>query len=180
MSLAVVYTGLAYLGATYTAGGGEMERVELLASITHRLFGPKGHIILALAISLACLTTAIGLTSSCAEFFNELSNNKISYNALAIGIAVFSGVFSVLGVDTIVSFAAPILGILYPCVIVLLVMVLFDEHVVSDWMYYLGVFGPFIISFSEVIGGILKVGLLQKLPTYLPFSNLGLHGYSLQ
>lgn len=171
--LAIVYTGLAYLGASYPGGHPEIERVELLANITHGLFGKMGHLILALAISLACLTTSIGLTSSCAEYFSDLCSNKISYRNFAIGITVFSGLFSILGVDAIVRFAVPILGVLYPCIIVLLIMVLFDQYINSNWVYYLGVLGAFIVSFSEVMGGAFNIEFLQNLPKSLPLVSLG-------
>ncbi|MDO5037941.1 MAG: branched-chain amino acid transport system II carrier protein [Tissierellia bacterium] len=174
VGLAVVYTGLAYLGASYPTGGVEIDRSALLISIMAGLFGNAGQLILALCISLACLTTAIGLTTASADFFVDMTGGKVSYNAFAIGTAVFSGVFSVLGVDAIVSLSAPILGILYPCLIVLLVLASMDQQIPYPTIYYFGVLGAFLVSFPEGMAGVLGNQGLADFFASLPLAQFGL------
>ena len=62
-----VYMGLCYLGATVsTQYGLEIGRAELVMAIVEALLGKAGMIIFGVVVGLACVTTAIGLTSSAA------------------------------------------------------------------------------------------------------------------
>lgn len=118
--LLLVYLGLSFLGATVsTLYPPEIGRAELVIAIVQSLLGRPGLIIFAVVVALACVTTAVALVSSAADHFAFITNNKVSYKAFVIIICVFSAVVSNLGLDTIVSIAAPILGLVYPPVLVL-------------------------------------------------------------
>ena len=84
-------------------------RAELVMAIVEALLGKAGMIIFGVVVGLACVTTAIGLTSSAAAYFTELCSEKVPYKAFVIVICVFSAVASNLGLDRIVSIAAPVL-----------------------------------------------------------------------
>src|SRR5699024_5225553 len=80
--LGAIYVGIAYLGATSTQIFGIFETGgPVLSSAASYYFGTFGSILLAVAITLACLTTAIGLTTANAQYFHTLFP-KISYKAL--------------------------------------------------------------------------------------------------
>ena len=119
--LLAVYMGLAYLGATvsgqYTASIG---RAALIMAIVESLMGKAGMVIFGIVVGLACVTTAIALTSSAAAYFAELCRNKVSYKTFVVVICVFSAVVSNLGLDRIVSIAAPVLDVVYPPALVLI------------------------------------------------------------
>ena len=116
-----VYMGLCYLGATVsTQYGLEIGRAELVMAIVEALLGKAGMIIFGVVVGLACVTTAIGLTSSAAAYFTELCSEKVPYKAFVIVICVFSAVASNLGLDRIVSIAAPVLDIVYPPALVVI------------------------------------------------------------
>lgn len=119
--LALIYGGLTFLGAQtsglYADGIG---RSALVIDIARNTLGFAGIVALGVAVSLACLTTSIGLTTTISDFFTKLFKGKVSYNTIAIIITVMSIGISTLGVDKIVSFAGSILGILYPLAIVLI------------------------------------------------------------
>ncbi len=119
--LLAVYMGLAYLGATvsgqFTSSVG---RAALIMAIVEALMGKTGVVIFGVVVGLACVTTAIALTSSAAAYFAELCRSKISYKVFVIIICVFSAVVSNLGLDRIVSVAAPVLDIVYPPALVLI------------------------------------------------------------
>ena len=118
--LLLVYLGLAYLGATVsTLYSLEIGRAELVIAIVQSLLGRSGLIIFAVVVALACVTTAVALVSSAADHFAYITKNRVSYKAFVVIICVFSAVVSNLGLDTIVSVAAPILGLVYPPVLVL-------------------------------------------------------------
>src|SRR5699024_6577621 len=60
--LSVIYVGIAYLGATSTQTFGIFENGgPVLSSASSYYFGAFGTVLLAIVITLACLTTAIGL-----------------------------------------------------------------------------------------------------------------------
>ena len=99
IGLTIVYGGLAYLGATassqYSATVGQS---ELLLGIVQQIMGRPGICLLGIVAALACLTTAIGLTSAAASYFSDLTKNKVSYKAFVILICVFSAVVSNFGI----------------------------------------------------------------------------------
>lgn len=89
--LALVYAGLTYLGSMLsTTYGVDTPQASLMVVITNAILDKPGKIILGIIVSLACLTTSIGLTSSAASYFSNISNGKIKYQTLVIGICVFS------------------------------------------------------------------------------------------
>lgn len=128
--------GLAFLGATTSAGGFEgYNQTGLVVAITQSLIGSYGVLVLAIIVFFACLTTAIGLTSSCASYFAELTNNKVSYTKVVILTVAFSYIVSNFGISTIISIAAPILNLLYPVVLVMIVLNFFGKHIKSNNIY---------------------------------------------
>jgi len=127
--LLFVYGGLTYLGATVsTKFGLQVDRTGLLISITNGLLGRFGAIALSAIVSTACLTTAIGLTSASATYFNKLSNGKVSYKILVLLITGASITLANLGLDTIINVAGPILNLIYPVVLTMIVLSLVPKH----------------------------------------------------
>ncbi|WP_224654490.1 branched-chain amino acid transport system II carrier protein, partial [Escherichia coli] len=64
--LALLYVGIAYLGATTTEKFGLFETGgPVLSGASAYYFGTFGSVMLAVIIILACLTTSIGLVTAC-------------------------------------------------------------------------------------------------------------------
>ena len=83
--------------------------------------------LLAVTVPLCCMKTAVGLVTSCAETFEEMFPNKLSYPLWAV---VFSGVsllISSFGLSRIIEFSAPVLYFLCPLAIVLILLGLFGR-----------------------------------------------------
>ena len=119
--LLCVYMGLAYLGATVSAQyTSDIGRAQLIMALVEALMGKVGVILFGVVVGLACVTTAIALTSSAAAYFAELCRGKVSYKLFVIAICVFSAVVSNLGLDRIVAVAAPVLDVIYPPTLVLI------------------------------------------------------------
>ena len=119
--LLCVYMGLAYLGATVSAQyTSDIGRAQLIMALVEALMGKVGVILFGVVVGLACVTTAIALTSSAAASFAELCRGKVSYKVFVIAICVFSAVVSNLGLDRIVAVAAPVLDVIYPPTLVLI------------------------------------------------------------
>lgn len=148
--LGLIYIGLSHLGAT--ASGvipQDTERVALLKQIVQTLLGNFGKIALGLAVGLACLTTSIGLVASTADYFNEMSKNRVSYKTIVIIICVFSYFLSLLGVDGIISVVAPILGIIYPPAMVVILLNLLPSFLHKRGVFIAAVVGAFLVSITE-------------------------------
>ena len=169
VGLFVVYGGLAYLGATTSAGGfGEYNQTALIVAITESLMGSYGVIILAIIVFFACLTTAVGLVSSCASYFEEATNGKASYTLVVILTVGFSYVVSNFGISTIISVAAPILNLLYPVVLVMIILTFFANHIHNNNIYIGAAILALITSGLEVM---LSFGMPFEFVTLLPFNS---------
>ena len=120
--LAIVYTGIAYLGSTSTGTLGLMETGgPVLSGASEYYFGTFGATLLAVIIILACLTTAIGLTVATAEFFHKLTP-KISYKTFVFIFSIFSLIVTNAGLANIITYSIPVLMFLYPLAIVLIIL----------------------------------------------------------
>ena len=152
--LLLVYFGLAYLGATVsTLYSPEIGRAELVIAIVQSLLGRSGLIIFAVVVALACVTTAVALVSAAADHFAYIMKNRVSYKTFVVIICVFSAVVSNLGLDTIVSIAAPILGLVYPPVLVLVAVSLLMPRLANP------------VCISAVLGA-LAVSVLSMLDSF--------------
>ena len=86
---------------------------------------------------MACLTTAIALTSAVGAFFEELTQNFISYKTGVIASSLISAVLSINSVDSIIDYAIHILLFIYPIVFTLILYVLLFEKFVSSRLPYI-------------------------------------------
>lgn len=115
--MAFIYTALAYLGATSL---GIMQEAEnggpIIAQSAFYYFGMFGQLLLAAAITVACLKTAIGLVVSIGETFAS-KFSVLSYRVWAIGFTLVSFVIANFGLNTIISISTPVLMFLYPITI---------------------------------------------------------------
>src|SRR5690606_9792475 len=114
-----IYGGLVYLGATSGIENTDLTRSALLIHISNSILGQYGTLAIAISIALACLTTAIALTTAVGTFFSNLTNGKLGYRLLVTISCIISGILSVTGVDNIIQFAYPPLAFVYPIVITL-------------------------------------------------------------
>jgi len=126
LGLALVYLSLFYLGASsQEAAAGASNGGQILSHYVRDTFGVWGGLLLAVVITLACLTTAVGLMTACGEFFGELLG--VSYRLLVCIFVGFSLLVSNLGLEQLISFSIPVLVGLYPLAIVLVLLSLADR-----------------------------------------------------
>lgn len=176
IGLCIVYGGLTYLGATISmkyinVDINDISKTSLMVELTQILLGDVGKVLLSIIVSLACLTTSIGLTSAVAHYFNDLTNNKLKYEVLVTVICIFSAVVSNFGVNDIIKFSGPILDMIYPATIVLVILTLFSDFIKNDNVYKFATYTAIIISVMTVVNnlGIANLSFVTK----LPFSSLG-------
>ncbi|MBC5995900.1 branched-chain amino acid transport system II carrier protein [Romboutsia ilealis] len=166
IALALIYGGLTYLGATLsTKFGIDTPQALLMVEITSALLGNPGKILLCVIVSLACLTTAIGLTSATGEYFSNITNGKLKYETIVVLVCVFSAIVSNFGVGTIIKFSAPILEIVYPVLMALVLLSLTCSRVRNDNIFKCAAYVTLIVSLLTVANGLWKVApFVEKLP----------------
>lgn len=166
IGLLVVYLGLTHLGAT-TARFFDLtvDRTFLVVSIVRNLMGYPGVVLFSVVVALACITTAVGLVSSCGNYFSSLSRGRLSYGLVVGIVCLFSAVVSNFGLEAIISIASPILNVVYPPTLVLIVLGLF-RGIRSDWVFRAAALGALVVSLLEVISSYTGVDMafLQALP----------------
>lgn len=159
--LALVYSSLTYAGATVsTVYDSTVQRPALLISLIEQLLGSFGKVAMGIAVSFACLTTSVGLITTCGHYFSTLTNGKLEYQKIVVVSVVLSFLLSLLGVDALLQLAVPVLSAIYPMVIALIFLSIFDRYIVYNWTYTGAVFGAFFIGgiqaihlFSQMQGG---------------------------
>lgn len=171
VGLFIVYGGLTYLGATVsTMFDSNISQAGLIVSITEMLLGFPGKVVLGLIVTLACLTTAIGLTSATGQYFSKLSNDKIKYETIVTIVCLFSLVVSNFGVGTIIKFSAPILTVIYPPTIVLIVFTLLGQYIKNDNVFKFATYAALLISILNIMS---DFGVNIPVIHSLPLSSLG-------
>jgi LIVCS family branched-chain amino acid:cation transporter len=153
----------------------DISKTELVIEIARRTLGTFGSVALGLSVALACLTTSIGLTATAAEFFSKtLTKEKLSYSMSVAFITALSIVIAMMGVDNIVKFAAPILSILYPVVIVLILTTLMGRLIKHNKVIAATVYTTLIISVLDTINNLgCLTGALQDVFYLIPLSKRG-------
>ncbi|MGL5315532.1 MAG: branched-chain amino acid transport system II carrier protein [Peptostreptococcaceae bacterium] len=166
IGLVLVYGGLAYLGATAsTIYDGNVSQTTLLVNITRDLLGKTGIILLGIIVAFACLTTAIGLTSVTAKYFEDVTNKKLKYTHLVTIICIFSAAASNLGVEKIIAIAAPILTIIYPVSILLVLTSTFKKVFKSNMVIKGAAYATLAISLLTVVDSLgISLDFVHKLP----------------
>ncbi|TCP30576.1 LIVCS family branched-chain amino acid:cation transporter [Scopulibacillus darangshiensis] len=176
IGLALVYITLAFLGATSreavgpTSNGGQL--LTVVASI---LYGTTGQLLLGVAITFACLTTAIGLVTSCAEYFNQVLP-KIPYKWFVVIFTVFSAFVANIGLTQLIAFSTPVLTAIYPLTIVLIALTFINKLAAVPRAVYAGaLIGAGIIS---IFDGLKQAGIhipvLESWLSHLPLNNIGI------
>ncbi len=174
--LAIIYAMLAHLGATSGGRFGVSENgAQTLTNITTYIFGKPGAVLLALIFTLACLTTCVGLITSCSQYFSTLTK-KISYENWVRLLSISSMILANMGLTKILSVSEPILNAIYPIAIMLIVLSMFNFIFKdSKYIYGLTILFTGIVSIIDSIGqlGVAKESLV-KLISYLPLYEEGL------
>lgn len=174
-ALLFVYGGLLYLGAT---GSGildaSLSKTELIIALTNRILGIYGQLGMSIAVSVACLTTSVGLTAVVGNFFEELTNGKLTYRTIVIATTVFSIIMSVIGVEQIVKLSVPLLVLVYPVTIILIGLNLFGQYIRYDGVFKGMVVGALFISMFDSLQALsVDVVAVTTIIAKLPFASAG-------
>jgi branched-chain amino acid:cation transporter, LIVCS family len=170
IALMLIYIGLIFAGATL---GGKLElsatRSELLLQMSEQFLFSFGNLVLAIAVSLACFTTAVGILTGTADFVQEqLVKSRTGYVITILLGCGLGMMLATLGVDEIIRVAYPVLLLVYPLTIVLILLHLLPEKLKSKDVFYSVSFVTFLFSLPDALLGYTDWYLLRKVTDFLP------------
>ncbi len=151
--LCVIYGGLTYLGATTGANFADKvgNKGEFLVLIVRELMGYAGVVVIAVAVLMACLTTAIGLTTIAGDYFSDISEGKLKYQTVVIAVAAFSAVATNLGLAKIINLAVPILVLVYPIIIFIIIAAFLQGTIKNANAYRFTAFVVLVVSIMTIL-----------------------------
>lgn len=118
--LASTYMGLSQLASFHAGALGSSSSDQLLGTIAIKIIGPFAGWMVCIAVALACLTTAIALSSVFSAFLQkDVFNEKISYRTALIGSLTVTFIVASFEFSGISAFLTPILQVCYPAMIML-------------------------------------------------------------
>lgn len=121
--LAFIYIGFSYVAAMQSGTLAAVKPEELISQIAVQVLGPYAGLFVCFTVTIACLTTAIALTTVFAEFIHkDVFSNKISYPVALVGSILVTFAVSTLNFTGIMTLLAPVLQLCYPALIVLSVV----------------------------------------------------------
>lgn len=176
VGLGLVYISLAWIGNNYPLNADQLQGgnmgTSILTGVARLTYGEGGRFLLSLIVTLACLTTAIGLIVAVSSYFNELYN-KISYKVYAIIFTLISFILASQGLNSIIMAAVPILLIIYPITIVLIILIFIDRlsKGISNLTFQLPIYVTLIISFLSVLLSYMEDSSFKSLFELLPFQD---------
>lgn len=182
--LAFFYISLVYMGATSVTKLGVLENGgQILAKVSTYYFSKWGNIILGIMVTVACMTTNIGLTNACANYLVSLYP-KISFRAYAVIFSVVSALFANVGLTTLIGFSVPVLSIIYPVTIIYIALMFFHRLFKGRKSVYVGaIYLTLLTSIIFELNKIMNTGITDEnevnvftkfLNHYLPLYEQGL------
>ena len=171
----ILYAGLTYLGACGASHfPSDIQQAPLLVGIADLVLGTTGKTCLGVVVALACLTTGIAIASTIADFFSQLTHNKLQYKPLLLGICILCCFFSVSGVTNLINYVTPIFLTFYPPFIVITFLGLFDHKIANDGIYKGGVYTALLFGlFDGILAVFPNFTALSGLLHYIPLSSSG-------
>ena len=157
---------LSCLGAAAQTKFGATENgAQTLTKVVSYLFDTNGLIILGLTFGLACLTTCVGLITSCSEYFSRIIP-KVSYKIWVTTITLSSMLFANVGLTNILKISVPVLTAIYPMAILLIVLA-FVNNLFKGYtaVYSFSMLFTAVFSISDSLNQVgLKIPILSSMP----------------
>ncbi|CUO01244.1 branched-chain amino acid transport system II carrier protein [Clostridium disporicum] len=174
--LIAIYAVLGHLGATSGGRFGTTANgAQTLTNVITYIFGKPGAVLLAIIFTLACLTTCVGLITSCSQYFATLTS-KVSYKGFVRILALLSMGIANMGLTQILSISVPVLNAIYPIAIMLIVLGMMNRVFTGNAMAYrLTIIFTGVVSVVDALGQVgVGVEALTKLFERLPLYSQGL------
>ncbi|WP_459210182.1 branched-chain amino acid transport system II carrier protein [Aquimarina rhabdastrellae] len=153
IGLFIVYAGLIYNGALFSATVDQtISRTELLSTLSIATLGNIGNVFLSVLVSLACFTTAVGITTGTADFVKGIcKDSTLAYTLTAIVACLFGIAMGQMDVHDIIVVAIPALMFIYPITIILILLNVLPAKLQSTIVFKAVVLVTIICSIPDFI-----------------------------
>lgn len=174
--LAALYFSLFYLGATSAqVAEGATNGGQIFSRYVTALFGAGGTWIMSGIIILANLTTLVGVTSACADYFSKF-HVRLSYPFWVVVFTILTTTVAQTGLTELLRITIPALLLIYPVAIMLVFLQIIRNKLPNiQFSYYLTI--ALTVCFSAC-DSLKNVDLLPKavenLLSYLPLYSEGM------
>lgn len=184
MALGLIYISLGWIGNHLPIPAetlaelnekGQNVGTYILNSAAMQTFGEFGQIVLGVIVSLACLTTTIGLAVAVSEYFYEIYP-KISYKLYVVLFILISFVIANQGLSFVIGKSIPVLLVLYPIAMTVILLLLVNLIVKLPLLAQrLSVGLVTIVSILSVAGveAVSNLPLKDYSMEWLPFALVG-------
>ena len=170
--LAFVYISLFFLGASAgDLANGATNGGQILTNYVDAEFGYMGTILLSGVVSLACLTTAVGLIVACSEFFEELVPS-FSYKPLVIFFSVICATVANVGLTQLIKVSIPVLVSIYPVAIALVAITYITPKLNNPQLSHKIVVA--VAFLFGIVDGLNTAGYQVDIFKFMPLSDQGL------
>ena len=173
VALGLIYIALTYIGAC----GGDfydlsVPQTTLLSGLVGRILGNFGKVCLGLAVSLACLTTAISQITAVADFYETATHGKLSYKVLVMIVPIVTTIVASFGLDTIVSLTSPWFSFFYPITLVMTILGIFEKKIPNDGAFKGAVYFTVVYAILDLPHE-YGFGFLDPVMNHIPLYALG-------
>lgn len=184
IALGAIYFALGWMGNHYPvspetlaelSSKGQNLGTYILNGVATDTFGEYGRLVMGIIVTLACLTTSVGLIVTTAEYFHEILP-QLSYRAYVFIFTLISFAIANQGLEAVISKSVPVLLILYPIVMTVILLMFLNIFVrLPKPAYVLPIALVTLVSILSVAG--LEVMELLPLKSismeWIPFAVAG-------
>ncbi|MCQ9121890.1 branched-chain amino acid transport system II carrier protein [Rodentibacter pneumotropicus] len=174
--LAMLYFSLFYLGATSAqVADGATNGGQIFSRYVNALFGFTGTWIMSGIIILANMTTLVGVTSACADYFSKF-HVRLSYPFWVVVFTIVTTTVAQTGLTELLRITIPALLLIYPVAIMLVLLQIVRSKLPNiKFSYY---FTLLVTVFFSACDSLKNVDLLpqtlENLLSHLPLYSDGM------
>ncbi|MDO4697589.1 MAG: branched-chain amino acid transport system II carrier protein [Pasteurellaceae bacterium] len=134
VALGLIYVALGWIGNNLPVSADTLADLNakgmnigtyILNTAATETFGELGRLVLGIIVSVACLTTTVGLAVAVSEYFHEIFP-KISYKMYVVLFILISFALANQGLSAVISKSVPVLLVLYPISMTIIFLMLIN------------------------------------------------------
>ena len=175
LGLLSIYGGLIAIGAMNSGTLAIENRTQLLNELSLSALGSIGTIFLAVLVSLACFTTAVGIITGTADFVNGIvGNSQLAYRITAIVGCLLGIAMGQLDVHSIIVVAVPALMFIYPITIVLIFLNALPDKWANKLVFRSTVVTTILFSLPDFLASIGFENAVKGVQEIIPLGTVSL------
>lgn len=137
-------------------------------------------VVLAVAVILACFTTAAGMIATVSDWILDWTRGKVPYRIIALAVTLIIFLMAATGISNVLTFSGPIFTLMFPMSVVMTVLGVCKKLVPNDGAWKGAVIVASVISVYDALqvarsSGLISVRTdgLDRLISKIPLSEYG-------